>query len=66
MMAETTTKFPPPLLISAKEAARLLGIGTTLLWEQTQQGLIPAKRIGTRVLYDPDRLRAWIKGEDDK
>lgn len=49
-----------PLLISAPEAAKLLGIGARSLWAWTRCGAIPCRRAGRRVLYVPDELRAWI------
>ena len=48
------------LLISAKETARALSISSRKLWELTNCGNIPHVKIGTRTLYDPNDLRAWI------
>lgn len=56
-----TTKTPSePLLIDAKKAAKTLGISTRKLWQMTAEFEIPCTRIGTRNLYSPDALRAWI------
>lgn len=49
-----------PLLVSAPEAARLLGISPRLLWTLTRDGDVPSIHIGRRVLYSPDALRGWI------
>ena len=50
----------PRLLIGAREAAKALAISERTLWELTNSGDVPHVRIGRRVLYDPDDLRAWI------
>lgn len=39
-----------PLFYSVEQAARQLGIGKTLLYEQINAGQFPAVRIGRRVL----------------
>jgi len=38
------------LLLPVPEAARLLGIGTTLCWEMVHGGQLPSVRLGRRVL----------------
>jgi len=48
------------LALRPREAAQLLGISARLLWSMTNQNLIPHFRIGRRVAYSPDALRAWI------
>ena len=49
------------LLLSAKEAAQALSICEKTLWSMTTpRGTLPAVKIGTRVLYDPADLTAWI------
>ncbi len=39
-----------PLLLSVGQAARLLGVGTTLCWEMVHSGQLPSIRLGRRVL----------------
>lgn len=43
---------PPdtPLLVAVPDAARLLGIGTTLAWDLVRSGAIPSIKLGRRVL----------------
>jgi len=43
---------PPdtPLLVAVSDAARLLGIGTTLAWDLVRSGDIPSIKLGRRVL----------------
>jgi len=51
----------PALLLSARDAARSLGVCEKTLWSVTQpRGDIPCVRISRRVLYDPRDLLAWI------
>ncbi len=39
-----------PLLLSVPQAARLLGVGTTLCWEMVHSGQLASIRLGRRVL----------------
>lgn len=39
-----------PLLLSVRQAASLLGVGTTLCWEMVHCGRLPSVRLGRRVL----------------
>lgn len=49
------------MLVSVREAARLLGISDRSLWSLTQpRGPIAAVRVGARVLYSRETLRRWI------
>ena len=52
----------PPKLLSARDAAKLLGVSERTLWSMTHRGEIAAVRIGRRVLYDPQDLSRWIAG----
>ncbi len=49
-----------PLAVSRQDAAELLGISERLLWTMTNAGKIPHVRIGARVLYPVNQLRAWL------
>jgi len=48
------------LLISSKEAAKLLSISSRSLWSLTKCGAIPSRKIGRSVRYSPAELQAWI------
>ena len=48
------------LLVSAKDAARMLSISPRLLWTWTNMGKIPCVRIGRSVRYAVEDLRAFI------
>jgi predicted DNA-binding transcriptional regulator AlpA len=54
---------PPPLALSAPEAATALGIGERLLWSETNAGKIPHVRIGRRVVYPIKQLQAYLERE---
>jgi len=49
-----------PLLISAGQAAGLLGVSERTLWALSNAKAIPSVRIGRRRLYSVDALRRWI------
>ncbi len=49
-----------PLLIGSREAAQMLSICQRTLWKLTNRENLPCVRIGRRVLYAPDDLKAWI------
>ena len=57
-----------PLLLSTKEAARMLSIGTRTLWSLQKSGEIPVVRLGRMVRFDVKDLEALIaerKGPDN-
>jgi len=58
----TGSRESEALLLSGREAARLLGISERKLWdlgEDAESG-IGVVRIGRRKLYSRERLEAWI------
>ena len=46
-------------LMSVESAAVYLGISPRNLWGLTREKSIPHLKIGRRVLYAPEELRAW-------
>jgi excisionase family DNA binding protein len=48
------------MLVSEREAGRLLGVTPRTVYELRRTGEIPAVRIGSRVLYSRDDLAAFI------
>jgi len=53
-----------PLLLSAVEAAALLGIGRTQLYALNSSGRLPLPvRLGGRVLWRRAELAAWVSSE---
>ena len=66
-MYEDTTKQPlPRLLVSPREAAKLLSISERTLATYTKSRLLPVVRIGHSVRYSPDDLREWIRRATEK
>jgi excisionase family DNA binding protein len=51
---------PPPLLVTPREAARLLSIGSRKLWELTNCGAIPSVRVGRALRYRPADIEQWV------
>lgn len=51
---------PRPLALRPAEAAKMLGIGQTLLWTWTNQRRIPHTRIGRAVVYPVAALEKWL------
>ena len=51
------------LLVSANDAAAMLGIGRSLLYSMASDGRlgITPIRFGKRTLYNVDELRRWVK-----
>lgn len=50
-----------PLLLTARQTARMLAISERSLYSLTKAGDLPAVRIGRSVRYDPADIRAWIE-----
>jgi excisionase family DNA binding protein len=51
----------PPLLVSAHQAARLLGIGRTTLYELIKLGLITPVHIGRCVRFSVTELEHYVE-----
>ena len=47
-------------LIGIEEAARSLGFGRTTLLKLTYSGEIPSIKIGSRRMYRPSEIEAWL------
>lgn len=53
-----------PLLLSAAETARMLGIGRTALYALHSSGRLPLPvKLGGRVLWRRDEISAWVSCE---
>ncbi len=46
--------------LTVAEAATLLGVGTWLVQQQVARRVIPAVRLGRRILISRSRLLAWL------
>ncbi len=50
-----------PILLTVRQAAKLLNLSERTLFTLTKAGKIPVVKIGDRgIRYDPADLRAWI------
>ena len=54
------------LALSARDAARALGICRRTLHTLTQEGDLPVVRVGRRLLYRPESLRAWLAAREQR
>jgi excisionase family DNA binding protein len=61
MFQSTTEQSVEPMLLTSRQAARMLAISERTLWSLTKDGQIPAVRFGRSVRYDPRDLNAWIQ-----
>lgn len=62
MLARTPAQTIEPILLTARQAAKLLNISERTLYARTADGSIPVVRIGNRgIRYDPADLVAWIE-----
>ena len=53
-----------PLAVNSVEACRLLGVSSTTLTKWTRENRIPHRRIGRRILYSVEVLKAFVAGID--
>ena len=65
-MNGTSRQAFTPLLISGREAAKLLSVCERTLYTLTKAGEIPAVRIGRAVRYSVDELQAWVRRASEK
>lgn len=52
-----------PLVLSVSEAARLLGVSKSLVYDLLTRGELPALRLGRRVVVPTGALLALVSGE---
>ena len=53
------------IAVSAREAARLLGVRPETVLRLVRAGEIPARRLGTRWVVSVRVLEEWLAGGDD-
>jgi excisionase family DNA binding protein len=61
MTITTGTSEDPRPTVTVAEAADLLGVSQWLVLQQIQQGNLPHKRFGRRILISRARLTAWLE-----
>ena len=50
-----------PLVVSAPEAARLLGVSKPTIYQYIHQNDFPAFKLGRRTLISVDGLKEWVR-----
>jgi hypothetical protein len=62
-MTDQATKTP--LLVTARDASRMLAVSPRKLWAMTfeETPALPYVRCGRLVRYSPDDLRQWIEAQ---
>ena len=56
----------PVLAVSPNEAARMLGIGRTMLYALMGEGEIRYSKMGSRTLIRVAELERWLKAQEAK
>lgn len=54
-----------PLLLSVREAAKLLRVGKGTAYNLAAEGLIPVLRVGRRILVPREALLRWIESQGE-
>ncbi|MFM7150806.1 MAG: helix-turn-helix domain-containing protein [Gemmataceae bacterium] len=52
-----------PLLVTARQGAKMLSISERTLWALSQQGTIPAVKLGKAVRYSVKVLETWVANQ---
>ena len=50
-----------PLVVSAPEAARLLGVSKPTIYQYVHRADFPAFKLGNRTLVSVDGLKEWVR-----
>ena len=48
-------------LLTIEECARILRISTSTLYKMTSGRRIPFMHVGSRVMFDPEKIQAWLE-----
>ena len=57
----TSDRLASPSAVSVPEAARIVGIGRSTLYEHVRAGLVPSVRIGRRVVIPTEVIEALFR-----
>ncbi len=71
LRAAVEAKAPPPAppladpegLLTAKQAAALLGMSESWVYQRAESGELPCVRLGHALRFDPAALRTYASGE---
>ncbi len=50
------------LTMTVDEGARALGVSRNSVYTSANRGEIPCRRVGRRVIFSRDAIRAWLAG----
>ena len=62
-LADPTASSPPPLaepLLDATEAARLLSVRPSWIYESVRSGRLPHLKVGRHIRFLPSDLEIWV------
>ena len=59
----TTPELPTDTLWRVPDVARFLAVSPSWVYQASAAGTLPCVRIGAAVRFDPDAIRAWVRGE---
>ncbi len=51
--------------LTVPQTARVIGIGETLAYQMANDGRLPVKRVGRRLLVPRDALERWLDTPDE-
>ncbi len=57
--------FVEKLLLKPSEAAEVIGVGRTRIYELLRANAIPSRRVGKSIRIAVTALRAWAESQDD-
>ncbi|MEW4371790.1 helix-turn-helix domain-containing protein [Paenibacillus kandeliae] len=52
------------ITLSVNEAAELLGVSTTTIYNMVRDNQIPHMRVRARIIFHRDTIESWIGGKD--
>lgn len=64
MGKDTLRLFDKRLALSVAEVAEAIGRSTAAVYMLVHRGNIPHRKHGTRVVFIPEEIRAWLKNGD--
>jgi excisionase family DNA binding protein len=58
-----TDSLPFESLWDAKDVARFLKVSRSWVYQKAEAGVLPYLRVGGLVRFEPEKIRAWARGE---
>lgn len=59
----STPTRPEGALWDVSECAAFLGLSPSWVYKRAQAGELPAVRIGAALRFEPEEIRAWLRGQ---